>query len=270
MTKNLLKQIMMVPEQKPEIINTKELIDKINAGYIAKRVDKHQVKKTFAPSTIVWNHGECARYWYLAFEGNVFESSDTPYGVANMTSGTHSHSRIQQALLDAELVVVHYDDNNNPTTEFKVYNDSPPIFGYADGMLNWENEEIVLEIKTMNSESFEYSKNHGKPRASHVMQILIYMKILDKPKGALIYENKNTHELLVFPLEVSEPYKNWINNTFAWLKDVRKAWSDKTIPQKNYRSNSKICKACPLKTACDSAEKGVIKIQPMEKLSEIV
>ena len=61
MTKNLLKQIMMKPEDKPEIINTQLLIEKINTGYVAKRVSKHQTKKTFAPSSLVWNHGECAR-----------------------------------------------------------------------------------------------------------------------------------------------------------------------------------------------------------------
>lgn len=278
MTKSLLKEIMMRPAEKPEIIDTKALIEKINSGYIVKRENKHQVKKTFAPSTLVWNHGECARYWYLAFDGNVFESNDTPYGVANMTAGTNSHSRIQKALLDSGIAISFIDEeatkkNNGETvytTEFKVNNSNPPIFGYADGMLNWNDEEIVLEIKTMPSESFEYAKNNGKPRASHVMQILIYMKILDKTKGVLIYENKNTHDLLAFPLEVSDVYKNWINSTFSWLKEVRKAWKDRNLPEKNYRSNSKICKLCPLKTACDNAEKGIIKIKPLEKLSEVV
>jgi len=278
MTKNLLKEIMSKPEAKPQIIDTKALIEKINYGYTVKREPKHQVKKTFAPSTLVWNHGECARYWYLAFEGNIFESNDTPYGVANMTSGTHSHGRIQQAMLDAGIAVPYIDEeatkkNNGETvytTEFKVFNDNPPIFGYGDGMLNWEDEEIVLEIKTMNSESFEYSRNNDKPRISHMMQLLIYMKILDKAKGVLIYENKNNHDLLVFPVEVNDIYKTWINNTFEWLKEVRSAWKKKTIPQKNYRANSKICKACPLKSACDNADSGTIKIKPLEKLSEIV
>ena len=270
MTKNLLKQIMMKPDDKPEIVDTQAIIDKINSGYTAKRTSKHQTKKTFAPSSLVWNHGECARYWYLAFEGNVFENSDTPYGVANMTSGTDSHARIQKAMLDSGLAVVYYDENNNPTTEFKVNSDDPPIFGYCDGMITWNDEEIVSEIKTMNSESFEYSKAKGKPRASHMMQLLIYMKILKKAKGILIYENKNTHDLAIFPVEVNDFYKKWIDETFDWLRQVRKAWVDKTIPQKTYRSNSKICKLCPLKTACDGADKGVIKIQPMESLSEVV
>lgn len=270
MSKNLIKQIMMKPEDRPQIIDTQALIEKINSGYIAKREPKHQVKKTFAPSTLVWNHGECARYWYLAFSGNVFESTDTPYSVANMTAGTKSHDRIQQALLDAELAIEYLDDNNNPTTEFKVFNDNPPIFGYGDAMLKWEGEEIVGEIKTMSSDAFEYHKLHGKPKLSNTMQLLIYMKILKKSKGVLIYENKNNHDLLVFPIEVNDHYVAWIDTSFEWMRRVRQSWKDKQIPQKNYRSNSKICKGCPLKTACALAEPGTVKIEPLEKLSEAV
>ena len=268
MSKNLIKQIMLKPDDKPAILDTEALINKINYGYIAKRENKHQVKKTFAPSTLVWNHGECARYWYLAFEGNVFESTDTPYSVANMTAGTKSHDRIQQAMLDSGIAIEYLDDDNKPTTEFKVTHSDPPIFGYGDAMINWEGEEIVGEIKTMSSDAFEYHKLHGKPKLSNIMQLLIYMKILKKSKGVLIYENKNNHELLLFPIEVNDHYIKWIETTFDWMRRVRKSWKDKQIPQKNYRSNSKICKACPLKTACALADPGVVKIEPLEKLSE--
>lgn len=266
---------MMKPEDGPQIIDTQALIDKINSGYIAKRESKHQVKKTFAPSTLVWNHGECARYWYLAFEGNVFENTDTPYSVANMTSGTKSHDRIQQAMLDADVAVAYVDEDATKkagetvyTTEFKVINNDPPIFGYGDAMIKWEGEELVGEIKTMGSDAFEYHKLHGKPKVSNMMQLLIYMKIMKTSKGVLIYENKNSHDLLIFPVEVNDHYIAWIENTFNWLRKVRKSWKDKEIPQKNYRSNSKICKGCPLKTACALAEPGTVKIEPLEKLSE--
>lgn len=277
MSKNLIKQIMMKPEDEPQIIDKQALIDKINSGYIAKREPKHQTKKTFAPSTLVWNHGECARYWYLAFSGNVFENNDTPYSVANMNSGTKSHERIQQALLDSGIAQKFLDEKyfeetgkERDTTEFKVTYSDPPIFGYGDAMLNWENEEIVGEIKTMKNDAFEYHKLHGKPKLSNVMQLLIYMKILKKSKGVLIYENKDNHDLLVFPIEVNDHYIAWIDNTFDWMRRVRQSWKDKQIPQKNYRSNSKICKGCPLKTACALAEPGTVKIEPLEKLSEAV
>jgi len=275
MTKNLLKQIMLKPEDKPQLINTQALIDKINSGYIEKRGPKHTIKKTFAPSTLAWGHGECPRYWYFAFEGNIFESNDTPYGVANMTSGTMSHDRIQQAMLDSGVAIPYIDEEKTEktgetvyTTEFKVTHSDPPIFGWGDAMLNWENEEIIAEIKTMQQDAFEHYKIKGEPKKGHLIQLLIYMKVLKKAKGVMIYENKNNHELLVFPIEVTDYYKEFIDNTFEWMRTVRKAWKDKTLPQKNYRSNSKICKGCPVKAVCATAEPGVVKIQSLEGLRE--
>lgn len=255
------------PKQK-EIINTQELIEKIQSGYTVKRVSKFQTKKTFAPSTIAYSHGECPRYWYLAFDGALFEDNADAYGAANMTAGTLSHGRIQKAMMDAGIAKIYKDDENQDTTEFKIINNDPPIFGYGDVMLNWENEEIVGEIKTMLHEGFEYRKNTKKPKTGHLIQLLIYMKILKKSKGVLIYENKNNHELLVLPVEVTDYYRQWIDNTFQWMRNVRKAWTDKTLPTKNYRSNSKICKTCPLQQACKDAGTGVVKIQSLEGLSE--
>jgi CRISPR/Cas system-associated exonuclease Cas4 (RecB family) len=107
-----------------------------------------------------------------------------------------------------------------------------------------------------------------KPKAGHLIQLLIYMKILGKKKGVLIYENKNNHELLILPVEVDDNYREWIDNAFQWMREVRKAWLDRTLPTKNYRANSKICKTCPIKAACDEAGTGVIKIKSMEGLIE--
>jgi hypothetical protein len=52
------------------------------------------------------------------------------------------------------------------------------------------------------------------------------------------------------------------------MRVVRKAWEDKTLPTKNYRSNSKICKTCPIRDACDQAGIGEIKIKSLEPLDE--
>jgi CRISPR/Cas system-associated exonuclease Cas4 (RecB family) len=96
------------------------------------------------------------------------------------------------------------------------------------------------------------------------------MKILGKKRAVLIYENKNNHELLVIPVEVNDYYRQWVDGAFQWMRDVRKAWEDKTLPTKNYRSNSKICKTCPLSKVCADAGTGSIKIKSLEALSEVV
>ena len=268
MTKNLLHTIMIKEVETAEQSDSKELVQAIEKGYLAGREPKYNKKKTFAPSTIAYGHGECPRYWYLAFEGAVFEDNNTPYGVANMTAGTKSHDRIQDALMGSGIAEIYKDDEGNPTTEFKIINQDPPIFGYGDAMLNWKDEQIVGEIKTAMSEGFEYRKAKQKGKTGHLIQLLIYMKILKKSKGVLIYENKNNHELLIIPVTVNDYYRKWIDNTFDWLRQVRKVWEDKTLPTKNYRSNSKICKTCPIKKACGEAGVGVIKIASLEELRE--
>ena len=100
------------------------------------------------------------------------------------------------------------------------------------------------------------------------MQLLMYMKVLKKDKGVLIYENKNNHELLTLPVKLDENYRNWTNYAFDWMREVRKAWQDRNLPVKTYRANSKICKVCPIQKACAESEVGVIKIKPLEGISE--
>jgi CRISPR/Cas system-associated exonuclease Cas4 (RecB family) len=260
MAKNLLQEVMLKKvETKKSFLNIEELTEKIQYGYIAKRGPRHQQKKTFAPSTIAYSHGECPRYWYLAFEGATFEDNADAYGGANMTAGTKSHERIQQAMLDAGIL---------KDSEFKVTYSDPPIFGYGDVILDWAGEDLLGEIKTMPNEGFEYRKASGKAKTGHLIQLLIYMKILGKTKAVLIYENKNNHDLLIIPVEINDYYKQWVNAAFDWMKTVRKAWESKQLPTKNYRSNSKICKTCPIRATCDLAGEGVIKIKSLEPLDE--
>ena len=261
MAQNLLKQIMVKsPGEGPSFVDKDALIEKIRSGYTINRVDKFTKKNSFAPSTIAFSHGECPRYWYLAFEGGVFEDNADAYGGANMTAGTKSHERIQEAMGNVPDFLVD--------SEFKITNDDPPIFGFGDVILNWGGEELLGEIKTMPSEGFEYRKAAGKAKTGHLIQLLIYMKILKKARAVLIYENKNNHDLLIIPVEINDYYKKWVNAAFDWMRDVRKAWENKTLPTKNYRSNSKICKTCPLTKVCADAGVGEIKIKSLEPLDE--
>jgi CRISPR/Cas system-associated exonuclease Cas4 (RecB family) len=261
MAKNFLQEVMIKKvAEKKAFLNNEALVEKINSGYTINRIDKFTQKKTFAPSTIAFSHGECPRYWYLAFEGGIFEDNADAYGGANMTAGTKSHERIQEAMGNVPDFLVD--------SEFKVTYNDPPIFGFGDVILNWEGEELLGEIKTMPMEGFEYRKKVGKPKTGHLIQLLIYMKILGKGKAVLIYENKNNHDLLILPVEVNDYYRQWVDNAFQWMRDVRKAWVDKTLPTKNYRANSKICKTCPLTKVCADAGVGSIKIKSLEALVE--
>jgi CRISPR/Cas system-associated exonuclease Cas4 (RecB family) len=254
MVKSFLKQAMDKQPEGP--IDTKALIEKIESGYTANRGTEFKKKKTFSPSTLVYGNGACPRYWWLAWTGADFEDNVDAYAVANMASGTDGHARIQKAITDAGIMVEE---------EKRIVAQDPPIFGFADAVIQWGEEQPVVEIKTMREESFAYRK-HAKPPNYHLMQLIIYMKVLGKKLGILLYENKNSHELHAITVEPTEEYKAWGEYAFDWMRKVRKAWEEGTIPQKTYRSNSKVCKTCPIQKACAAADKGKIKIEPLEYL----
>lgn len=255
MAKNFMKAILDKQPEGP--IDTKALIEKIESGYIANKGKEFKQKKSFSPSTLVYGHGACPRYWFLAFTGAEFDESHTPYDIANMASGTDGHERIQKAIEAAGIMV---------EKEKRVMAADPPIFGFADAVIQWEEEQPVVEIKTMREESFAYRK-HAKPPNYHLMQLIIYMKILMKKYGILLYESKNSHELHAITVEVTDEYKAWADYAFDWMKKVRAQYESGEIPQKPYRSNSKICKGCPLAATCAVSERGSTKIDPLEYLA---
>lgn len=255
MAKNFMKEI--VNKQPEGAIDTKALISKIESGYLIDQGTSFKTKKTFAPGTLVYGSGQCPRYWYLAFSGAEFVSDNDPYQVANMAAGTQGHERIQKAITDAGIMV---------EMEKRVVAQDPPIFGFADAIIQWEEEQPVVEIKTMREESFAYRK-FAKPPNYHLMQLVIYMKVLGKKMGILLYENKNSHELHAITVEPTPELITWADYAFQWMRDVRKSWEDKIIPVKPYRSNSKVCKVCPIQKACAAADKGTVKITPLEYLA---
>jgi CRISPR/Cas system-associated exonuclease Cas4 (RecB family) len=280
MARNLLKQVMIkpaVPTLRPEEDFVEGLVEEMEKGYTIDLKPKFTKKYTFAPSTLTYGAGECARYWYLAFDGAVFTDNADAYGVANRSQGTLSHDRLQGAILKSGLLQEgmefdpepsKYKKQIHPAMEFRIKHDDPPISGFGDVMLNYKGETILGEIKTAPNEGFEYRKAKRKGKIGHLMQLIMYMKIMKKDKGALIYENKNNHELLVVPIAVNDHYRRWVDQAFDWMRTVRKAWEDQTLPQKTYRANSRICKACPIQKACAEAETGVVKIKPLELLTD--
>lgn len=254
MAKNFMKTIM---EKEPEgPINTKDLISKIETGYLIDQGTEFKKKKTFSPSSLVYGNGACPRYWFLAFTGADFTSDNDAYSVANMASGTQAHERIQKAITDAGIMVEQ---------EKRIVAADPPIFGFADAVIQWGEDQPVVEIKTMREEAFAYRK-HAKPPSYHLMQLIIYMKILGKKFGILLYENKNSHELHAITVEPTEEYKAWVDYAFDWMRKVRAQWESGEIPAKPYRSNSKVCKGCPVASTCAVSEKGKTKIEPLEYL----
>ena len=285
MAKNLLEQIM-TKSTKKKVTNSEEdekfvegLPTAINAGYLVKTKTKFVKKNNFSASGLTYGAGECPRYWTLAFDGQITYDNSDAIGVANRTQGSLGHARIQEAIeasgllaqdLQMDPIPRKYDQQTHPALEFRVKTDDPPFDGYGDVMIDYKGERLVGEIKTIKNDEFEYRKINRRPKMAHLMQLLLYMKVWKMRKGVMIYENKNTHELLTLPVVVSEHYRAWAEEVFEWMKLVYKNWQEKQLPEIPYRSNSKICKVCPIQKACAEAGDGTIKIKPMRLLKDEV
>ena len=285
MAKNLLEQIM-TKSTKKKVTNSEEdekfvegLPTAINAGYLVKTKTKFVKKDNFSASGLTYGAGECPRYWTLAFDGQITYDNSDATGVANRTQGTLGHGRIQEAIeasgllaqdLEMDPLPRKYNKQTHPAMEFRVKTDDPPFDGYGDVMIDYKGERLVGEIKTIRNDEFEYRKINRRSKMAHLMQLLLYMKVWKMRKGVMIYENKNTHELLTLPVVVSEHYRAWAEEVFEWMKLVYKNWQEKQLPEIPYRSNSKICKVCPIQKACAEAGDGTIKIKPMRLLKDEV
>lgn len=237
----------------------------IEQGFLKKRRPEKDwtQKTTFSPSTIAYGHGTCPRYWYLAFNGveNFADTTDA-LGLANMSYGTKSHEDIQEAL-EAEGLLVD--------SEVEITLDDPPVHGFLDIIMRWEDEELVGEIKTTRQESFVFKELNRKPSANHLIQLLIYMYATQHDRGFLVYLNKNDQTFIVLPVEMDEANKKILNNVFSWLREVYQAYQNQTLPIIPFNRSratgfpeNKICAACPVREACFASPTGDVKISRME------
>jgi CRISPR/Cas system-associated exonuclease Cas4 (RecB family) len=245
-------------------LDPRAIADVVEQGYLAKRRPSGDMQKvTFSPSTIGYGHGTCPRYWFHAFSGAFFDETRTDaQGVANMETGTHEHQTIQEIFeADGSLVAA----------EIEIKIENPPIRGYVDAIINWQGEELVAEFKTTRAEAFVWREVTGKPAVYHLLQLLTYLRALNKKRGFLLYLNKNDQTVCVIPVEMNEENERILDDVFAWLRTTREAYEAGTLPMRPFRNSketglpeNKVCQNCPVQRTCREDSEGVVKIARME------
>lgn len=221
----------------------KKLEEALEKGYLlTAREPGFKTKKSFAPSSIGYQHGTCPRYWHIAFDGAYFDDTPDPVGVAVMASGTAAHERIQGALEKSGVV---------KSLEEKAILEDPPIFGYIDLILTFDDEDVVGEIKTTGGDIFRYRASTSKPAAYHLYQILLYMHIKKLDKGFLLYEDRDTLNIAVIKVNMDEENTKRIEDALEWLRKVRKNWENGgEIPKAPWTRRNKSCRMCPIFDEC--------------------
>ncbi len=236
--------------------NLKDLAKIMEASYSKEKVETIQ-KKTFSPSTVGYSHGQCPRYWTLAFNGAEFNFSYDAQSLDNMQVGTDAHTRIQRNFEDSELEVV---------SEVEIKHEDPPIRGFVDLYIkNFKDKfNIPVEIKTTRLEAYAIRRAQKKPVAYHELQLLIYLYVLNERHGLIMYENKNDHSKVLIPVEMDEHNKMKVDYALNWMREVYSIYRDGKIIKNPYRKNAKQCKTCPIRKYCfEDAEVGTVDFPPM-------
>lgn len=249
MAKNLISSLMN--KAKDTSLDSKKFVKMLNSAYQESNGVEFKQKKTFAPSTIGYGHGTCARYWWIAFNGAEFEDNIPAANIASMRSGTAAHERIEKLVAATGLL---------KENEREIKSEDPPVRGFADIVLEIDDKEIIGEIKTIKDQYFIQRQGEGNPSPSHLLQLLIYMEIEGAEEGFVLYENKNDNQLLSIPIKMTEKNKEYISYVFDWMREVYGAYQDDVPPKRGYTKSTWTCKGCPVSDACLERAEGVKKI----------
>lgn len=237
--------------------DARELSERLEKAVSLDPTPVFKTKKSFSPSSVGYGNGTCARYWHLAFSGADFVDGADATAAFNMENGTYVHDRLQAAYQKAygDAVIL----------EKKIIAEDPPIFGFADLIVELDDETLVGEIKSAKQEIFDGIAHRQKPVNYHIVQLLIYMRVLGLKRGFFHYENKNTQEFVIIPLVMNDQLEKYTDEIFEWMRNVHKTWKAGELANPlSLKRTVKACRYCPLKEACLSKPDGTIKIPQLE------
>lgn len=222
----------------PRAFGVSELREALEKAMV--RENKFTTKKSFAPSSLGYS-GSCPRYWYYAFHGAEFVYDTAAEAVANMDAGSDSGRRLAALLEKAGILV---DD------EVEARYSDPPVFGYIDAVVRWKGEVILAEIKTCKSSSWNYRAVNNIVPGYQLIQLLIYMYVTKHDKGFFITENKDTHELFIYPVKMTDENRALVERTFDWMRMVKANSEEDKLPTRPFTKSSMQCKGCAVRDTC--------------------
>lgn len=230
-----------------------------------ERPTRFSKKTSFAPSSLGYS-GSCPRYWYYAFNGADFVYDTDAQAMANMDAGSDAGVRLAKMLEKAGILV---------DSEIPAKHSDPPIGGYIDAVVRWKGEEIPVEIKTTKTETWQARANSNSVPGYQLVQLLIYMYVINKQRGFFLTENKNTHEIFILPIRMTDENLELVERIFEWMREVKKNADEGELPKRPFTKSSMQCKGCAVRLTCwegvtrgsvngQDPAPGTIEIAPLE------
>jgi CRISPR-associated exonuclease Cas4 len=156
--------------------------------------------------------------------------------------GTYLHILMQNLISRAGLLVKR---------EVAIQNKELRTLGHADGIVKIHGQRYVLEIKTINTNSFAMLGKNPKPE--HIAQVVMYMAALAEKKALILYVDKNTGQLKEFYVPFSQSYyeENVKRRVTRYFDCVAKRLMP---PREGKQANAFPCTYCPYVLACYGEE----------------
>jgi CRISPR/Cas system-associated exonuclease Cas4 (RecB family) len=211
---------------------------------------KHQFRqaKGFYPS----DDKMCARYWVYLFRGVPIEQNHDARLLRIFDMGNDVHERYERyfremgILIEAEMKVPDRDGY-------------PKVRGYIDDVIKWGGGEgrAIVEMKSIGDRGFDFRIKYKKPKKDHIHQIQMYMHYTQIHDGMVVYENKNTQQILVFTVEYDEEYCEKVMKKY---RKFHQAYKDGILPVRPYKRTSKNCEYCRVRELCWNDKNEGVKI----------
>lgn len=218
----------------------KELIDQF---YLENQKNKEQTR------FYITDAGKCSRAVFFRFKNAPREPVEARI-MRIFEHGENIHRNIFNILYRLRLGV---------TTEIPIPSQEI-ISGRADAILCVNNENYVLDIKSMNSMIF---RNLVQPKEENIYQIQLYLHYFNIKKGILLYIDKDQQDIKEFFVEYDEALAKSLLDKFYGLKDLIE---QNKIPERlqDYPRNWQ-CNYCQFKDICRIANGDEISWEDFKK-----
>ena len=188
-------------------------------GYVTAPLDRYLFEQANKPNDRAVNvnapsqAGKCNRanyYMRMQYQG---DGSIDPRTQRIFDNGSYTHERLQNYLLDMELLLMD---------EVPLINEQYNIQGHTDGFLDLEGEVAILEIKSINDNQFGQLKD---AKEDHKRQGLIYLYCAEERRQWLQQHYNTTEE---FNQSYGERY-NYFVSKYQHMRGGRKYTREQKI-----------------------------------------
>lgn len=180
----------------------------------------------------------CKRRWVLLFQGAEYEKTFTPRLLRIFGNGHGVHDRWQEYLQNMGIL---------EQAEVPMSVSEPiPMRGYADGIINWGGRKLI-EIKSINTQRFEWRRTYKRPDEKTYAQAQCYLFMSGLDAGYVIYENKDTQDVLIFPIYKDQKL---IDKELRRYVKIYQMYEEGKTPARPYKRDSRQCGECDLIKYC--------------------